>query len=128
MHNVSNCLVAWKSGRKLQIIPDKHERDHFPLLLFLHYKLEFPQSPPAADERISWDIDKLNECVQTGKHRTQFLQDLSIKLQEDKEKPDYVDSALAAAKANERVAGFIAGKEIKKEIYVSGKIVNIVAV
>jgi len=38
------------------------------------------------------------------------------------------EDALAAAKANERVAGFIAGKEIKKEIYVPGKIVNIVAV
>jgi leucyl-tRNA synthetase len=38
------------------------------------------------------------------------------------------DDALAAAKANERVQSFIAGKEIKKEIYVPGKIVNIVAI
>ena len=38
------------------------------------------------------------------------------------------DDALAAAKANERVQGFIEGKEIKKEIYVPEKIVNIVAV
>lgn len=38
------------------------------------------------------------------------------------------DDAIAAAKANERVQGFIQGKTIKKEIYVPGKIVNIVAV
>ncbi|HBR94563.1 MAG TPA: leucine--tRNA ligase, partial [Opitutae bacterium] len=38
------------------------------------------------------------------------------------------DDAIAAAKANERVQGFIDGKTIKKEIYVPGKIVNIVAV
>jgi leucyl-tRNA synthetase len=38
------------------------------------------------------------------------------------------DDAIAAAKANQRVQGFTEGKEIKKEIYVPGKIVNIVAV
>ena len=38
------------------------------------------------------------------------------------------DVALTAAKSNERVQSFIEGKEIKKEIYVPGKIVNIVAV
>lgn len=38
------------------------------------------------------------------------------------------DAALNAAKSNERVQSFIEGKEIKKEIYVPGKIVNIVAV
>jgi leucyl-tRNA synthetase len=38
------------------------------------------------------------------------------------------EDALAAAKANERVWSFIEGKSIKKEIYVPGKIVNIVAV
>ena len=38
------------------------------------------------------------------------------------------DAALKAAKSNERVQSFIEGKEIKKEIYVPGKIVNIVAV
>ena len=38
------------------------------------------------------------------------------------------DAALSAAKSNERVQSFIEGKEIKKEIYVPGKIVNIVAV
>lgn len=38
------------------------------------------------------------------------------------------DDALAAAKANERVQAFIEGKQIKKEIYVPGKLVNIVAV
>jgi leucyl-tRNA synthetase len=38
------------------------------------------------------------------------------------------EEAIAAAKANERVRGFIEGKSIKKEIYVPGKIVNIVAV
>lgn len=38
------------------------------------------------------------------------------------------DEAIAAAKSSERVENFIAGKTIKKEIYVPGKIVNIVAV
>ena len=38
------------------------------------------------------------------------------------------DAALTAAKSDERVQTFIEGKEIKKEIYVPGKIVNIVAV
>ncbi|MDP4879464.1 MAG: leucine--tRNA ligase, partial [Opitutales bacterium] len=38
------------------------------------------------------------------------------------------DDAIAAAKAHERVQNFIDGKSIKKEIYVPGKIVNIVAV
>ena len=38
------------------------------------------------------------------------------------------DAALNAAKSNKRVQSFIEGKEIKKEIYVPGKIVNIVAV
>jgi leucyl-tRNA synthetase len=38
------------------------------------------------------------------------------------------DAAITAAKSNERVQNFIEGKEIKKEIYVPGKIVNIVAI
>jgi leucyl-tRNA synthetase len=38
------------------------------------------------------------------------------------------DTAITAAKSNERVQSFIEGKEIKKEIYVPGKIVNIVAI
>ncbi|MEN8663055.1 MAG: leucine--tRNA ligase [Lentimonas sp.] len=38
------------------------------------------------------------------------------------------DVAIAAAKAHERVQSFIADKAIKKEIYVPGKIVNIVAI
>lgn len=38
------------------------------------------------------------------------------------------EDALAAARANERVRAFIDGKTIKKEIFVPGKIVNIVAV
>jgi len=38
------------------------------------------------------------------------------------------EDAIAAAKGHERVLGFIEGKSIKKEIYVPGKIVNIVAV
>ncbi|MGC6423983.1 MAG: leucine--tRNA ligase [Lentimonas sp.] len=37
------------------------------------------------------------------------------------------DDAIAAAKTNERVRAFIDGRSIKKEIYVPGKIVNIVA-
>jgi leucyl-tRNA synthetase len=38
------------------------------------------------------------------------------------------DDAIAAAKKSERVQSFLEGKSIKKEIYVPGKIVNIVAV
>ncbi|MGB0334706.1 MAG: leucine--tRNA ligase [Opitutales bacterium] len=38
------------------------------------------------------------------------------------------DDAIAAAKSCDRVQNFIEGKEIKKEIYVPGRIVNIVAV
>ena len=38
------------------------------------------------------------------------------------------EAAITAAKSNERVQSFIEGKEIKKEIYVPGKIVNIVAI
>ncbi|MBR5679829.1 MAG: class I tRNA ligase family protein, partial [Clostridia bacterium] len=37
------------------------------------------------------------------------------------------DDAIAAAKADEKIAGLLAGKQIVKEIYVPGKIVNIVA-
>ena len=36
------------------------------------------------------------------------------------------DTAIAAAKANERVASFLEGKRIVKEIFVPGKIINIV--
>jgi leucyl-tRNA synthetase len=38
------------------------------------------------------------------------------------------DEVIAAAKADEKIAELIAGKTIKKEIYVPGKLVNIVAV
>ncbi|MFU8848063.1 MAG: leucine--tRNA ligase [Opitutales bacterium] len=38
------------------------------------------------------------------------------------------EDAIAAAKSSERVQNFIEGKSIKKEIYVPGKLVNIVAV
>lgn len=38
------------------------------------------------------------------------------------------DDAIAAAKANAKISAHIDGKEIKREIYVPGKIVNIVAV
>jgi leucyl-tRNA synthetase len=36
------------------------------------------------------------------------------------------DAALAAAKANDRVASFLEGKKLVKEIYVPGKIINFV--
>jgi leucyl-tRNA synthetase len=36
------------------------------------------------------------------------------------------DTAMAAAKANDRVASFLEGKKIVKEIFVPGKIINIV--
>ena len=36
------------------------------------------------------------------------------------------EDALAAAKADEKIAAEIAGKEIVKEIYVPGKLVNLV--
>lgn len=38
------------------------------------------------------------------------------------------DDVIAAAKADEKIAELIAGKTIKKEIYVPGKLVNIVAI
>ena len=38
------------------------------------------------------------------------------------------DEVIAAAKADEKIAELIAGKTIKKEIYVPGKLVNIVAI
>ena len=38
------------------------------------------------------------------------------------------EDAIALAKADEKIAAEIAGKSIKKEIYVPGKLVNIVAV
>ena len=38
------------------------------------------------------------------------------------------EDAIALAKQDERIAEAIAGKTIKKEIYVPGKLVNIVAV
>ena len=37
------------------------------------------------------------------------------------------DEAIAAAKADEKIAAMLQGKQIVKEIYVPGKIVNIVA-
>ena len=37
------------------------------------------------------------------------------------------DDVLAAAKAEPKMAELLAGKEIKKEIYVPGKLVNFVA-
>ena len=37
------------------------------------------------------------------------------------------DDAIAAAKADERIAAALEGKNIVKEIYVPGKIVNIIA-
>ena len=41
--------------------------------------------------------------------------------------PDAVEAAiLAAAKADEKIAALIAGKEIKREIYVKGRLVNLV--
>ena len=38
------------------------------------------------------------------------------------------EDAIALAKQDERIAQAIEGKEIKKEIYVPGKLVNIVAI
>ena len=38
------------------------------------------------------------------------------------------DEAIALAKADEKIASAISGKTIKKEIYVPGKLVNIVAI
>ena len=38
------------------------------------------------------------------------------------------EEVIALAKADEKIAAGIAGKTIKKEIYVPGKLVNIVAV
>ena len=36
------------------------------------------------------------------------------------------DEAIAAAKANEKIAAEIAGKQVVKELYVKGRLVNLV--
>jgi len=41
---------------------------------------------------------------------------------------DFKDEVIALAKEDEKIKEFINGKQIKKEIYVPGKLVNIVAI
>ena len=75
------------------------------------------QSWPSYDEEKCRD-NTVEIAVQIcGKLRTR----LTLAVDADKE------SALAAAKADPKIAAAIDGKNILKEIYVPGKLVNIVA-
>ena len=81
LHNFTGVCVAWRSGRRLQLIPSKDCRDHYPLLAFFRYKLEFPVTSNPGDERIFWDYNRLNTCLQTGKYRHEFLAEMTQVLQ-----------------------------------------------
>ncbi len=102
-------------------------------------KLVAPLAPHLAEEL--WQrLGHNNSIVEAGwpkydesklvKDRVKIIFQVNGKYRGDTELPaDHSkDEAIAAAKACERVQSFIEGKTIKKEIYVPGKIVNIVAV
>ncbi|PZM84934.1 hypothetical protein DLH72_02680 [Candidatus Gracilibacteria bacterium] len=79
-------------------------------------KSVFFSSWPKYDEKITVDNEVTIGVQVMGKVRGE----IKIGVSEDK------DSVLAKAKANEDVKKWIDGKEIVKEIYIPGKILNIV--
>eukprot|EP00974_Lingulodinium_polyedra_P016286 1578032-Lingulodinium_polyedra.AAC.1 len=70
---VRSCVVDWRAGRRLQLIPSPQVRDHLPLRVELGYWLE---PDPAAARREAWDCEKLAQALQSGRGRREFLEEL----------------------------------------------------
>ena len=74
----------------------------------------------------AWPVYDEKKCVDaTVEIAIQICGKVRAKMNISPEAPQ--DEVLSAAKANEAIAAHLAGKSIVKEIYVKGKLVNIVA-
>ena len=77
--------VAWSLGRRLQLIPSKHVRDHLPVAMDFRYTFRFDAllaSPSGSDTAQAWDYNLLAACLQTGHRRIVFLEALSARMRE----------------------------------------------
>ena len=75
--NVRRYFVAWRSGRRLQLIPSGSPRDHMPVMMCIsyHHLEQFSSdSRPASVQQ--WCRDSLADSLQYGHRRAAFMYEL----------------------------------------------------
>ncbi|TVP76789.1 MAG: leucine--tRNA ligase, partial [Puniceicoccaceae bacterium] len=128
---ISQMMICLNHLAKVEALPREAVEDFVRLLAPLapHIGEELWQRLGHADSiaEAGWPKYDAGKLVEDS---VKIIFQVNGKYRGDAQLPADVDqaAALAAAKAHERVQAFIDGKTIKKEIYVPGKIVNIVAV
>ena len=77
---VKKVVTCWKLGRKLQLIPAAHPRDHFPALVLLALRM---WRVGQVQQRTRWDFDRIAIALHKGsEERESFLKELDENLLE----------------------------------------------
>ena len=91
---VKKVVTCWKLGRKLQLIPAAHPRDHLPVLVLLALRM---RRVGQTQQRTRWDFDRIAIALQQGsEERESFLKELDKNLLEQDGKFEITFTALAA--------------------------------
>ena len=93
---VKKVVTCWKLGRKLQLIPAAHPRDHLPVLVLLALRM---RRVGQDQQRTRWDFDRMAIALQQGsEERESFLKELDKNLLEQSVK---LEKALTAPAADD---------------------------
>eukprot|EP00959_Pyramimonas_sp_CCMP1952_P268785 5619881-Pyramimonas_sp.AAC.1 len=76
---IKTCTVAWRRGRKLQIVPDAQPRDHPPLFFTIDC-----ETPTFVQRHLRprWDYIKLARALQHGEDRLGFHRELDKRMKD----------------------------------------------
>ncbi|CAK0858501.1 unnamed protein product [Prorocentrum cordatum] len=79
LEGIKTCTVAWKRGRKLQLISDAQPRDHLPLFFTIDYEM-----PTLVHRQLRprWDHTKLARALQHGEDRLGFHRELDQRMKD----------------------------------------------
>ena len=91
---VKKVVTCWKLGRKLQLIPAAHPRDHLPVLVLVALRM---RRVGQTQQRTRWDFDRIAIALQQGsEERESFLKELDKNLLDQSGKFEKTFTAPAA--------------------------------
>ena len=73
---VKKVVTCWKLGRRVQLIPAAHPRDHLPVLVLIALRIRRTGQDQQRAHR--WDFDRMATALQQGSaERVAFLKEVS---------------------------------------------------
>ena len=76
---VKKVVTCWKLGRKLQLIPAAHPRDHLPVLVLLALRM---RKVGQDQQRTRWDLDRSNRSTARISRTESFFKELDKNLRD----------------------------------------------